>query len=162
MSEIFNEKTIFWMLLGLAVFLILYVYLHRRKHHKLRLVIHFSNNKNPFGMSLNTVTLTDLLPHTGVISVVDQTGAAVPGTLSNFALVVADPTIDKAAIDANQANTVDVTAIASAGGTTVAITADFTSASPINGQTSFPGLKGIVTIINQVASQVQLSLAVNF
>lgn len=173
MHEIVNEKTIFWMLLGLAVFLILYVYLHRHKRHKLRLVIHFSNNKNPFGMSLNTITLTDTLKHTGVISVTDAAGNTYSGTLANIVVTVSDPTQDNVVVDPSAPNTIDVTDVAPSGGTTASITADFTSqgnATPASGSTAvaipdgtvFTGLKGTVTIVNAIPATVQLQLAVNF
>lgn len=134
----------------------------RKRRHKLHLQVHFHNKKHPFFMSVNTVTLTDLLPHTGVISVVDQNGVSYSGKLSNIVVAISDGTVDSAAVDPNQANTVDVTALVNAGGTTVAITADFTADQPINGQTTFTSLKGTVTVINQVAAEIQLSLQVNF
>lgn len=173
MTTLFNEKTFFWMFLGLAVFLVLFLYLHREKRFKLKLAIHFSNNKNPFGMSLNTITLTDTLKHTGVISVTDAAGNTYSGTLANIAVTVSDATQDAVVVDPSAPNTIDVTDVAPSGGTTVAITADFTSqgnatpaagstAKPIPDGTVFPGLKGLVTIINAIPSTVQLQLAVNF
>lgn len=111
-------------------------------------------------MSVNTVTLVDLLPHTGVISVVDQNNAVITGKLSNIAVAPADNTVDSAVVDPNQANTIDVTAISKTGGTTLNLTADFVADSPIDGQTTFTGLKGTVTVINDVTTQ--LSLQVNF
>lgn len=136
---------------------------HRRRrhghHHKLFLVVLFHNTKNTFIMA-NSVTLTDFLPHKGVISVVDQTGASFSGKLSNIIITSSDATIDAASVDTSQPNTIDVTAISKTGGATLAFTADFTPDSPIDGQASFTGLKGTATVVNNVTPQ--LSLQVNF
>ena len=133
----------------------------RRKHrHKLYLQVHFNNKKHPFFMSVNTVTLVDLLPHKGVISVVDQNNNTISGKLSNISISPADPSVDTATSDPSQANTIDVTAVTPTGGTTLNLTADFVADSPVNGQTTFTGLKGTVTVINNVTTQ--LSLQVNF
>lgn len=124
-------------------------------------------------MSLNTITLTDTLKHTGVISVTDAAGNTYQGTLANIAVVASDPTQDLVAVDPAAANTIDVTDILPNGGTTANITADFTSvgnstpavgstAQPIVDGTVFTGLKGTVTIVNAIPSTVQLQLAVNF
>lgn len=161
------------MLAVLVLFLLLYIYLHRYRQHKLRLAIYFQNNKNQFGMSLNSITLTDTLTHTGVISVTDVNGNTYQGTLGNIAVVVSDPTQDTVVVDPTAPNTIDVTDLAPSGGTTASITADFTSqgnATPTTGSTAvaipdgtvFAGLKGTVTIVNAIPSTVQLQLAVNF
>lgn len=171
MSEIFNEKTIFWMLLGLAVFPNLYVYLHRRKYHKLRLAIHFSNNKNQFSMaSINSITLTDTNPHTGLIQVVDGAGNVYTGTYANVAVSVADPTQDSATVDTTNPNTIDVQEKNPTGGTTGTLTLDFTSqgnATPPAGSTAqaipdgtvFPGLTCQFVMINKVSAQLKLQVA---
>lgn len=134
----------------------------RRKKKILQIRVLFHHHTKKHTMSLNSITLTDLLPHTGVVSVIDQNNNTYSGKLSNIQVTVADASMDSAQADPNQANTIDVTAIVNSGGTTASITADFTSDQPINGQTSFTGLKGQITIINQVAAQVQLSLSVSF
>lgn len=135
-------------------------YHRRRRHHlKLFLVVHFHNLQNTFIMA-NSVTLTDLLPHKGVISVVDQNNNSFSGKLSNIVVASSDATVDQAAVDPNQPNTIDVTAVTKTGGSTLNFTADFTPDIPIDGQTSFTGLKGLATVVNNVTTQ--LSLQINF
>lgn len=124
-------------------------------------------------MSLNTLTLTDTLTHTGVISVTDLKGNTYSGTLANIQVQVSDPTQDTIVADPTKANTIDVTDVLPNGGTSAVVKADFTSqgnATPPSGSTAtaipdgtvFPGLSVTVTIVNAIPSTVQLQLAVNF
>ena len=115
-------------------------------------------------MGLNNLTLTDKLVHTGVVSVSDKsdgTGNNYTGTLANIQVVDSDTTQDTASADPNVANTVDVQAVSNTGGSTVNVTADFTSqgnATPPAGSTAVPipdgtvitGLKGVATLINNI------------
>lgn len=139
---------------------------HKKKRHKLRLAVYFHNHKNPFKMSVNTLTLTDTLVHTGIISVVDLGGVTYQGTLGNITVAPADPTQDIAVVDPNTPNTIDINNVAASGGTVVNILADFTSQGNtdkgVADGTVFTGLKGVVTVINDIPSTVQLSLQVNF
>lgn len=150
---------------------------HRRKHshhhHFLRLQTIFQNNTNPFNMSLNSLTINDLLPHKGVISVTDDAGNSYSGTISNIQISVSDTTLDNGAVDTGIANTVDITALGPNGATTANLTADFTSqgnGTPAAGSTAqaipdgtvFTGLKGTVSIINDIKTAISLKLAVNF
>lgn len=117
-------------------------------------------------MSVNTLTLTDTLVHTGIISVVDPGGVTYQGTLGNITVAPADPTQDVAIVDPNTPNTIDINNVAASGGTVVNILADFTSQGNadkgVTDGTVFAGLKGVVTVINDIPSTVQLSLQVNF
>lgn len=135
---------------------------HPHGHHhkpKLRLRVYF-HNKIKNHLMANSVTLTDLLPHKGVISVIDQNGNSYAGKLSNIQVTSSDSTVDTAGVDPNDPNTLDVTAVTKTGGSTINFTADFTPDSPIDGQTSFTGLQGTATIVNNVTTQ--LSLQVSF
>lgn len=148
------------------------VYLIWKRKHRLHLAIFF-HQKSINMASVNSITLTDLLKHTGLIVVVDALGNQYAGTLANLAVVVTDPTQDTIALDSSSPNTLDVTDLLPGGGTTATITGDFTSqgnATPTAGSTAqaipdgtvFPGLKVLVTVINKIPSQVQLALQVNF
>jgi|GEM_PF-5330439 len=173
MQEIFNQKTIIWMLAGLLVFLVLYLYLRRPKRRKLRLAILFQTNKNHIFMaSINSITLTDNQPHTGLITVVDGNGNSYTGTLSNVVVTPTDPTQDTAKVDSTTPNTIDVQEASPTGGTTISVTADFTSqgnatpaagstAIPIADGTVFPALvvPGGVTVINKVTASLKLQVA---
>lgn len=145
----------------------------RKHHHLLRLQVIFPNNKNPFQMSLNSITLTDTLTHTGVISAVDAQGNTYQGTLSNIRITISDASQDNVVVDPNAPNTVDVNNVTKKGGTTAALLADFVSngnatppagstATPIPDGTVFKDIPGTVTIINDLPETVQLQLAVNF
>ena len=122
--------------------------------------------------SINSITLTDNLAHTGLISVVDGSGNTYTGTLANVVVAPADPTQDKATVDPTTPNTIDVQEASPTGGTTVSVTADFTSqgnATPAAGSTAqaipdgtvFPGLTvpGGVTVINKVTASLKLQVA---
>lgn len=172
MSEYINFWTIFFCSLGLIIAIGLYIFLHRKKKHKLHLIVLFPNYKNQQKMQ-NSITLVDTNPHTGLIVAVDQNGNVYAGTWANLKSVVADPTQDTGTIDPTNANTLDVQNVASGGGTTDVVTGDFTSVGnsvPPAGSTAFaipdgtvfPGLTGTITIINKVPTTVQLALAVNF
>lgn len=138
---------------------------HKKKRHKLKLQVHFQTKiKHHLMASINSITLTDLLPHTGLITVVDSNGKSYTGTLSNVAVVVADPSQDTVAVDPNVPSTLDVTDVSPNGGTTAVVIADFASAGNegIEDGKVFTGLTCTVTIINKIPSEVQLSLQVNF
>jgi uncharacterized protein YdgA (DUF945 family) len=122
--------------------------------------------------SINSITLTDNQPHTGLITVVDGAGNTYTGTLSNVVVTPADPTQDKATVDPTTPNTIDVQEASPTGGTTVSVTADFTSqgnatpaagstAQPIPDGTVFTGLTvpGGVTVINKVTASLKLQVA---
>lgn len=181
MSEIFNEKTIFWMLSGLAVFLILYVYLHRHHHRRFTLAVIFqTNNKSIFMSSVNSITLTDLNPHTGLIVMVDNFGNSYTGTLSVPVLSGFDASQDAVNVDGTTPNQLDVEGVTTSGGTNGTLTGTWTSQgnttsrpNPNNtatktfppsevipdGQT-FPALSCPVTVINKIT--LSFALQVNF
>lgn len=171
MEELLNEKTIFWMLLGLAIFVVLYVYLHRhsRKKFKLR-VIFQSTIKNHLMASINSITLTDANPHTGLVQVVDDAGNIYTGTLSNPVITVADSTQDTVTVDPTTPNTIDVQVKNPTGGTTASLKMDFTSqgnATPPAGSTAqaipdgtvSPGLPCTITMINKVSANLKLQVS---
>lgn len=120
--------------------------------------------------SINSITLTDALPHTGLITVTDDFGNTYTGTLSNVAVAVADPSQDTAVVDPNVPNTIDVQEANPTGGTTALVTADFTSqgnsvpsnptAQAIPDGQVFLGLTCQVVMINKVSAN--LKLQVNF
>lgn len=121
--------------------------------------------------SINSLTLVDNLPHTGLISVVDGSGNTYTGTLANVVVTPADPTQDTATVDATTPNTIDVQEASPTGGTTVSVTADFTSqgnatpatptAQAIPDGTVFPGLTvpGGIILINKVTASLKLQVA---
>lgn len=167
-----TENTIFASGLILLALILLFYLIHPRKKKRLKLAIHFINSKT-HQMSLNTITLTDTLTHTGVISVQDLLGNTYSGTLANIQVQASDPTQDTVVADPTKANTIDVTDLLPNGGTSAVVTADFTSqgnGTPAAGSTAtaipdgtvFTGLKVTVTIVNAIPSTVQLQLAVNF
>ena len=140
--------------------------------HHFRLNIHF-NIKNLNQMSLNALTLTDTLVHTGLITVGDANGNTYQGTLANVQISDSDTTQDTAVADPTAPNTIDVQAVSPKGGSTVNFSADFTSqgnATPAAGSsaiaipdgTVFPGLKGSATLINTLPTTAQLNLNVTF
>src|ERR1700744_1355020 len=161
------DYTILWVILslfvGIAIGFYLSVIKHRKKKIKLYLRVHLiSNNKNQVQMaSINSITLTDNQPHTGLVSVIDGNGNTYTGTLANVVVTPADPTQDTAQVDPTTPNTIDIQEASPTGGTTVSVTADFTSqgnATPAAGSTAqaipdgtvFPGLTvpGGITVIN--------------
>lgn len=136
----------------------------KKKKRRFRLNIHF-HNSNYHHMSLNSVTLTDKNVKTGLISVVDTvTGNALTGTLANIQAVDSDTTVDTVAVDPKAANTIDVQAVANAGGSVINVTADFTSVgnAGITDGTVFTGIKGQATVVNQIPTTPQPALAINF
>lgn len=152
-------------------------WLEKHLKHVFHLNIHF-HTKNLNKMGLNTLTLTDLNVHTGVVTVSDnQTPANLyTGTLSNIQVSDSDTTQDTAVSDPSVANTIDVQAVSNTGGSLVNIKADFTSqgnASPAPGSTAiavpdgtvFTGLTGQATLINQIPvtpPAPTLNLNINF
>src|ERR1700761_1224708 len=100
-----NEKIMAAILIGLVVFIILWVILHRRKHPKFLLQTIFLNKTHPFMASINSIVLTDTQTHTGLIVVVDSNGNSYTGTLSNAVLTGFDPTQDNFAIDPTATST---------------------------------------------------------
>lgn len=146
---------------------------HRPPHDKLILQTRFITTKNNIQMaSINSITLTDNQPHTGLITVVDGAGNAYTGTLANVVVTTADPTQDTATVDPTTPNTIDVQEANPTGGTSVSVTADFTSqgnSAPAAGSTAqaipdgtvFPGLvvPGGVTVINKVNASLKLQVA---
>lgn len=141
------------------------------KHPRLKLRIFFQNKiKHFFMASINSITLTDALAHTGLITVTDDAGNNYTGTLANVAVTVADPTQDTAVVDPTTPNTIDVQEKNPTGGTTAVVTADFTSqgnATLIAGSTAqaipdgavFPGLTCQVIMINKVSTQLKLQVS---
>lgn len=121
--------------------------------------------------SINSITLTDNKPHTGLISVTDDAGNSYTGTLANVQIAVADPTQDTVTVDPNTPNTIDVQEANPTGGTTANLTADFTSqgnsvpstptAQAIPDGTVFTGLTvpGGIVMINKVSTQLKLQVA---
>lgn len=122
--------------------------------------------------SINSITLSDNQPHTGLITVVDGAGNSYTGILANVVVTPADPTQDTATVDPTTPNTIDVQEASLTGGTTVSVTADFTSqgnATPAAGSTAqaipdgtvFLGLvvPGGVTVINKVTASLKLQVA---
>lgn len=120
--------------------------------------------------SINSITLTDALSHSGLISVVDGNGNTYTGTLANVVVTPADPTQDSAVVDPNTPNTIDIQEKSPTGGTTVKVTADFTSsgnatppagstAQPIPDGTVFTGLSCQVVVINKVTASLKLQVA---
>lgn len=122
--------------------------------------------------SINSLTLTDNLPHSGLISVVDGAGNTYTGTLANVVVAPADPTQDSAVVDPTTPNTIDVQEKNPTGGTSVSVTADFTSqgnSAPAAGSTAqaipdgtvFPGLTvpGGVILINKVTASLKLQVS---
>lgn len=143
---------------------------HKKKHKRLRLQVHFQTKyKNHFMASINSITLTDNQPHTGLVTVVDDAGNSYTGTLSNVVIGVVDPSQDTVTVDPNAPNTIDVQEVNPTGGTTAAITADFTSqgnstpstpsAQSIPDGTVLPGLTCQIVLINKVSTQLKLQVA---
>lgn len=145
----------------------------RKRRHRLKLQVRFHQQlKHIYMASINSLTITDNLPHTGLISVVDGNGNSYTGTLANVVVTPADPTMDTAVVDPTTPNTIDVQEASPTGGTTVSVTADFTSqgnATPAAGSTAqaipdgtiFAGLTvpGGVTLINKVTASLKLQVA---
>jgi len=143
----------------------------RKHHHKLKLrVIFQSKIKHHLMASINSITLTDVQPHTGLVQVVDDLGNVYSGTLSNPVIDVADPTQDSVVIDPTTPNTIDVQEKNPQGGTTANLKMDFTSqgnATPAPGSsaqaipdgTVFPGLAVSITMINKVSTQLKLQVS---
>src|SRR6201999_1425163 len=101
---------------------------HRCHKPKFKLRVYFVNKINHFYMaSINSITLTDALAHTGLITVGDDAGNSYTGTLANVQIAVADPSQDTVTLDPNTPNTIDVQEANPTGGTTATLTADFTS-----------------------------------
>ena len=124
-------------------------------------------------MGLNSLTITDNLTHTGLVTVSDANGNTYTGTLANLAVVDSDPTQDASSVDPSSANTLDVKAVTPKGGETISFTGDFTSqgnsappagstAVPIADGTVIPGLRGTGTIINAIPTTPSLNLNVTF
>lgn len=144
---------------------------HKKHHHRLKLrVIFQSKIKHHLMASINSITLTDAQPHTGLVQVVDDAGNVYTGTLSNVIVGVADPSQDQVTVDPNTPNTIDVQEKNPTGGTTATVTADFTSqgnqtppagstAQAITDGTVFPGLTCSITMINKVSTQLKLQVS---
>lgn len=145
---------------------------HKKKRHKLKLQVHFQTKiKHNLMASINSITLSDALAHTGLITVVDDAGNTYSGTLANVTAVPADPTQDKVTVDPTTPNTIDVQEANPTGGTTAIVKADFTSqgnSTPAAGSTAqsiadgtvFTGLTCQIVLINKVSAN--LKLQVNF
>lgn len=179
MSEIFNEKTIFWMLLGLAVFIILYVYLHRKRRFKFKGHVIFQQKiKQSFMASQDTLTLKDTNVHTGLIVMEDNDGNTYTGTIANVVLTPSDPTQDNVVTDPTTPSTIDVNALTPSGGATVNMLMDFTSQGNTTSRPNpdptkppskvipdgqvFTGVPGKFTLINNLPTTLQLTAHVNF
>lgn len=140
----------------------------RRHRHKLKLQVYFINKiKHHLMSSINSITLTDNQPHSGLVTVVDDAGNSYTGTITPPVITVADPSQDIVTNDATTPNTVDVQEKNPTGGTTAILTADFTSqgnATPPAGSTKqaipdgtvFPGLTCQIVMINKVTTQLKL------
>lgn len=121
---------------------------HKHRHYNYELAIFFHHHHNHHHMPTTSLTLTDLNPHVGVLSVIDATtGAVIPGTISNVAETVSDPSQDTATTDATNPNAVDVTAVTNTGSSVLGVTADFTST---DGTVSITGLSLSLPITNNV------------
>lgn len=167
---------LFLLFLCMGLIIVIFQDGKKKKHKKhkrpyLHLRIYFQNKiKHSFMASINSITLTDALPHTGLITVTDDFGNTYTGTLSNVAVAVADPSQDTAVVDPNVPNTIDVQEANPTGGTTALVTADFTSqgnsvpsnptAQAIPDGQVFLGLTCQVVMINKVSAN--LKLQVNF
>lgn len=147
-------------------------WLERHLRHHFHLNIHF-HTKNCNTMGLNSLTITDNLVHTGLVTVTDANGNTYTGTLANLAVVDGDATQDTSSVDSASANTLDIKAVTPKGGETISFTADFTSqgnATPPTGSstipvpdgTVIPGLKGTATVINAIPTTPTLNLNVTF
>lgn len=171
-----TQLLIFGLILGVFVGMWLIgffirLFRHKRKKFRLRLQVFFQTKiKHSFMASINSITLTDANPHTGLIQVVDGAGNIYTGTLANVVLAVADPSQDQATVDPNTPNTIDVQEKNPTGGTTGTLTADFTSqgnSTPPTGSTAqaiadgtvFPGLTCQFVMINKVSAQLKLQVA---
>lgn len=144
---------------------------HRIHRHKLKLQVIFQSPiKNHLMASINSITLTDANPHTGLVQVVDDSGNVYTGTLSNPVIDVADPSQDSVVVDPSTPNTIDVQEKNPTGGTTASLKMDFTSqgnATPAAGSTAqaipdgtvIPGLSCSITMINKVSAQLKLQVS---
>lgn len=128
--------------------------------------------------SVNSITLTDTNPHTGLIVVVDNFGNQYKGTLGNVVIAGFDPAQDNFSIDPANTSTLDVQDVAANGGTVATLTGDFTSvgntvSNPNPDPTKPPsvamtdgtvltGLTCQVTAINKLPSTASFALQVNF
>lgn len=126
--------------------------------------------------SVNSITLNDVAPHTGLIVLTDNYGNQYSGTLSNAVLSGFDPAQDTVTVDANNPNQLDVQSVSETGGTMATLTGDWTSSGNVdvrpNPDPSKPGSVSIadgevktgvscqVTIINKVSRT--FALQVNF
>lgn len=174
MSEYINFWTIFFCSLGLIIAIGLYIFLHRKKKHKLHLRLRFYSltNKNS---DMNSATLTDLNKHTFVGQAVDTNGNVYGGTLAFSSVAPSDSTQDTASADPAVANTVDAQAETGTGGTVVNIAGTLTSqgngtpaagssAVAIQDGTVIP-VSGVLTLVNSVPSTPPpppTSLGLNF
>ena len=142
----------------------------KKKRHKFKLQVIFQNKiKHFFMASINSITLTDNQPHTGLVTVVDDAGNSYTGTLSNMVIGVVDPTADVVTVDPKTPNTIDVQELKVTGGTTATLTADFTSqgnatpstptAQAIPDGIVLTGLTCQIVMINKVSTQLKLQVA---
>ena len=128
------------------------------KKRKIRPILAFNissnNNKNCNYMAvLTSITLTSTAPQTLFMTVLDSANgnALIAGALTGLAYTPADPTQDIAVVDPTTATDVDIHAVSSTGGTTVAATGTFVSTLQNNGVPAFSGpVSGTLTIVNNV------------
>lgn len=106
---------------------------------------YFINNTNFNSMAvISSLTLTSTAPVTLNMTVIDQNGNQIAGTLSGLSYAVGDPTQDIAVVDPTVATEVDIHAVSLTGGTGVTPTGTFVStAFQSDGVT--PVLSGTVT-----------------
>ena len=120
--------------------------------------------------SINSITLTDALPHTGKIQVVDDQGNVYNGNYSNPVLALADDTQDTATIDPATPDSLIVQEKNPTGGTTAVLTIDWESqgnnspepdstAMAIPDGTILKGLSCQVALINNVTFSLKLQVA---
>jgi hypothetical protein len=154
----------------------------RKRHHherKFKLQVIFHQQINHLSMaSINSITLTDTNPHSGLIVMIDNFGNTYTGTLQNGALSGFDTTQDTLALDSANPNTLDVTDVAPGGGTTGTLKGDWVSqgngtsrpnpdptkppSQAILDGTVMSGLSCPVTVINKIPTTVTFALQVNF
>lgn len=152
-----NEKTI-WMSALILVALMTLIWLihppHRKKKHRLRLIVFFNSKYNCMS-TVNSVNFTSLTPDQGVIAVVDTANgnAVLTGTLANLSAASSDTTQDTGSIDPAVANTLDVTPVSNQGSSLITVTGDFTSTGNpgITDGTVFPGITVQVAVTNNIA-----------
>lgn len=146
------------LILGECVYL-----LSKWRKRKPNLYLQFYLSSNKIHHMNAQVLLDDLNQHTVAVIIQDTNGNQYGGTLGNWQLKPADASQDSVAADTTTANLLDVTALTASGGTSVGVTADFTSSgngTPASGSTAIAiadgtvikGLTGTLTLVNNALS----------